>query len=91
MPTSQTPTGPIRTALASFGRAITRSLATQHGWCLADGAWYPHLEGIDPECRTHPVVTMEEHAALAVPAVQPRSAAIPSTMRSTTFTTSAAT
>jgi hypothetical protein len=82
MPTSQTCTGRVRTALAAFGRAVARSLATQHGWCLAEGIWYPHLEGFDPQCRTHPAVVAVDQAS---------SAAIPSTSRSTTFTTSAAT
>lgn len=43
MLTTVTPTPSRRLAavLAAYWRAIAMVLATEHGWCLAHGAWYP--------------------------------------------------
>ena len=43
MLTSATPAANRRlaAALAAYWRAIAMVLATEHGWCLAHGAWYP--------------------------------------------------
>ena len=31
----------LATILAAYWRSIAMVLATEHGWCLAHGVWYP--------------------------------------------------
>jgi hypothetical protein len=38
---SERPRRHIAALLAAYWRSVAMVLATEHGWCLAHGAWYP--------------------------------------------------